>query len=96
MIVSDAKSVKVGVDEFRTSDTLSQALNQPLDDKNVQLRLYVVEDLSRDFIELLGNKYDIDPAFRSHIVDTMSGIHREICLVLLRITGSRIGQAFGS
>jgi len=64
--------VKVNMDEFKTSDALSDALNpdQPLDDSNVQLRLYVVQDLSRDVIELLGYKYDIDPAFfRSHIVD---------------------------
>jgi len=64
---------KSGADiaEFETSNALSEALNsvEP-SNENVQLRLYVVEDLSRDVIELLGNKYDIDPAFfRSHIVD---------------------------
>ncbi|KAL5329238.1 hypothetical protein ACEPPN_002748 [Leptodophora sp. 'Broadleaf-Isolate-01'] len=35
-----------------------------------KLRLYVVEDLSRDVIEALGSKLDIEPAFfREHIVD---------------------------
>ncbi|KAL2075332.1 hypothetical protein VTL71DRAFT_275 [Oculimacula yallundae] len=35
-----------------------------------QLRLYVVEDLSRDVIEALGANLDIEPAFfREHIVD---------------------------
>ncbi|EKD20377.1 hypothetical protein MBM_01059 [Drepanopeziza brunnea f. sp. 'multigermtubi' MB_m1] len=34
------------------------------------LQLYVVEDLSRDVIEALGSKFDIEPAFfREHIVD---------------------------
>ncbi|PBP25360.1 hypothetical protein BUE80_DR003778 [Diplocarpon rosae] len=35
-----------------------------------RLRLYVVEDLSRDVIEALGSRLDIEPAFfREHIVD---------------------------
>ncbi|PVH89938.1 hypothetical protein DL98DRAFT_476438 [Cadophora sp. DSE1049] len=35
-----------------------------------KLRLYVVEDLSRDVIEALGSKLDIEPAFfREHVVD---------------------------
>ncbi|KAJ9654951.1 hypothetical protein H2201_008907 [Coniosporium apollinis] len=36
----------------------------------VQLRLFVVEDLSREVIEVLGEHFDIEPAFfREHIVD---------------------------
>jgi len=35
-----------------------------------ELRLFVVEDLSRDVIEALGSKLDIEPAFfREHILD---------------------------
>lgn len=38
--------------------------------KNYQLRLYIGEDLSRDVIEALGEKFDIEPAFfREQIVD---------------------------
>lgn len=36
----------------------------------VHLRLFVVEDLSRDVIEFLGTRFDIEPAFfREHIFD---------------------------
>jgi hypothetical protein len=39
-------------------------------DSDVKLRLYVVEDLSRDVIELLGDNLAIEPAFfRAHVVD---------------------------
>jgi hypothetical protein len=50
-------------------------LKEMLDVKNedlseVQLRLWVVEDLSRAVIELLGSRYDVEPAFfREHIID---------------------------
>lgn len=60
-------------ENYKTSKSLSQALekeSEKEDDDQVQLRLYVVEDLSRDVIELLGARLDIEPAFfRSHIVD---------------------------
>lgn len=40
------------------------------DDGKRQFRLFVVEDLSRDVIELLGVHLDIEPAFfREYIVD---------------------------
>lgn len=57
---------------IRTSQALEDAL-QPetrTPGPDVELRLYAVEDLSRDVIELLGSAYDIEPAFfRAHIVD---------------------------
>jgi protein subunit release factor A len=38
--------------------------------KDIQFRLYVVEDLSRDVIEVLGSGLGIEPSFfRAHIVD---------------------------
>jgi hypothetical protein len=50
-------------------DGLSK-LNLDADSKDVQFRLFVVEDLSRCVIEALGSKFDIDPAFfREHIND---------------------------
>ncbi|KAJ9639919.1 hypothetical protein H2199_006152 [Coniosporium tulheliwenetii] len=40
------------------------------DGRKVHLKLFVVEDLSRDVIELLGARFDIEPAFfREHIFD---------------------------
>lgn len=48
-----------------------RALEAPLQDKShLPDRLLIVEDLSRDVVELLGAKYDIDPLFfLSHISD---------------------------
>jgi hypothetical protein len=49
-----------------------EELKAGLDEKphDVQFRLFVVEDLSREVIELLGAKFDIDPSFfRAHIND---------------------------
>lgn len=40
------------------------------ENKSVRTRLFVVEDLSRNVIEALGNHFKIDPSFfREHIVD---------------------------
>jgi hypothetical protein len=51
-----------------TPDQLIDALNEDAGER--QLRLFVVEDLSRDVIEALGDNLDIEPAFfREHIVD---------------------------
>lgn len=45
---------------------------QGKDASSVKLRLYVVEDLSRDVIESLGSHYDVDPSFfREHLVDNV-------------------------
>lgn len=49
-----------------------QELRQNLDDKSPRVygRLIVAEDLSREVIEILGSKFDIDPDFfRDHITD---------------------------
>ena len=52
----------------KTPDDLRKALKE--DDDECHLRLYVVEDLSRAVIELLGAHLDIEPAFfREQIVD---------------------------
>jgi len=63
-----------GIDpkHFGTCDKLRDELKEESEvwDSNVQLRLYVVEDLSQTVIELLGKQYDVDPAFfRGHILD---------------------------
>ncbi|KXL49486.1 MAG: hypothetical protein FE78DRAFT_534213 [Acidomyces sp. 'richmondensis'] len=52
-------------------EKLNRALEkQPSDTENPPDRLIIVEDLSRDVVELLGSKYDIDPLFfLSHIGD---------------------------
>lgn len=41
---------------IKTSEDLHKKLDEEHIDSNVQLRLYVVEDLSRDVIEALGQK----------------------------------------
>ena len=79
-----AKRIKVGVVDFSeasitvhpkdlsTRDELRQSLeNLPQGGQGSPVhRLYVVEDLSRDVIEELGGKLDIDPIFfREHICD---------------------------
>jgi hypothetical protein len=52
----------------KTPEKLIEALNE--DAGKCQLRLFVVEDLSRDVIEALGDHLDIEPAFfREHIAD---------------------------
>jgi hypothetical protein len=75
-----ARKVKVAVLEFSNSGSKpSKQLVNNTEDLQVHLattqdpeyaRLFVVEDLSRDVIEALGAKYDIDPQyFRSQIED---------------------------
>jgi len=60
-------------DDPAGKETAAARLDQELKssvDQSVQLRLYVVEDLSSDVIELLGSGLDIEPSFfRAHIVD---------------------------
>ncbi|KAI0896791.1 hypothetical protein F4806DRAFT_496094 [Annulohypoxylon nitens] len=64
---SPGNPVKVGPD-IDNPDDLAEHLDQP-PDLGVT-RLYIVEDLSRDVIEHLGTKLDIDPLFfREHIND---------------------------
>ncbi|CAG8957247.1 hypothetical protein HYFRA_00009449 [Hymenoscyphus fraxineus] len=59
--------------EYNTILDLRKALNDELQESEAnkgRFRLYIVEDLSRDVIELLGGHYDIEPAFfREQIFD---------------------------
>lgn len=56
--------------EIKKASALKKYFSQPRDDASVRLRLFVVEDLSREVIETLGSKFDIDPSFfREHLVD---------------------------
>jgi hypothetical protein len=59
--------------KYKTPEGLRTALEreaQENDSDKRQLRLFIVEDLSREVIELLGAHLDIEPAFfREHIVD---------------------------
>ncbi|KAI0164214.1 hypothetical protein GGR52DRAFT_110525 [Hypoxylon sp. FL1284] len=53
---------------IKSRDSLGNHLDTPVPEGAT--RLYVVEDLSRDVVELLGSKLDIDPLFfREHIND---------------------------
>lgn len=60
-------------DDFSNIDDLTTYLNKPGNDHdNTHARLFIVEDLSRDVIEELGARFDVDPAFfRGHISDYM-------------------------
>ena len=59
--------------DYSDIDVLSKALRDPTNQHdNVHARIFVVEDLSRDVIEQLGARFDIDPLFfRGHISDYM-------------------------
>jgi hypothetical protein len=55
---------------LQSTEALKTELETETTGRNIQLRLYVVEDLSRDVIELLGYHLGIEPDFfREHIVD---------------------------
>lgn len=56
---------------FTDTHNLKSALeSSPQSSQEVQTRLLIVEDLSRDVVEMLGEYYDIDPLFfLSHIND---------------------------
>ncbi|RYO77010.1 hypothetical protein DL762_009538 [Monosporascus cannonballus] len=55
---------------IQSAAELRNELDMRITGDGIRLRLYVVEDLSRDVIEVLGQKLKIDPdVFRSHIVD---------------------------
>jgi hypothetical protein len=59
-----------GAEQEETHATPEVPKPEPIKSPGCDLRLYVVEDLSRDVIELLGSHLDIDPCFfREHIVD---------------------------
>lgn len=61
----------VNSDQFTRSTDLKHALHvNNKGNPDLELRIFVVEDLSRDVIESLGSYYDIDPSFfRSHLAD---------------------------
>ena len=62
------ESGDVTEEKCKTPEKLIEALNE--DARECQLRLFIVEDLSRDVIEALGDNLDIEPDFfREHIVD---------------------------
>lgn len=57
--------------EIYNPDELGTVLSGLREDVSVQLRLFVVEDLSRAVIEALGFHFKIDPSFfREQIVDS--------------------------
>ena len=60
-------------DDFLNVNELYFALNGAQNDHNdIHARLFIVEDLSRDVIEALGARFDVDPLFfRGHISDYM-------------------------
>jgi len=64
-------SSTVSLQRLTTPQALSWALERGRSHGgDVRLRLFVVEDLSRDVIENLGSHFDIEPDFfREHIVD---------------------------
>lgn len=66
----DSEELKIH-DVCETIEELKDQINNVNDnDDSVKFRLWVVEDLSRDVIETLGDHYDIDPSFfREHIMD---------------------------
>lgn len=56
---------------MKTPDDLENVLSSLQADASLQLRLFVVEDLSREVIEALGHHLKIDPSFfRDHIIDS--------------------------
>lgn len=57
--------------DIQNSEKLRQLLDSPEFHKDPEFaRIFIVEDLSRDVIEALGTKFDIDPLFfRSQISD---------------------------
>ncbi|KAI0971892.1 hypothetical protein F4678DRAFT_432432 [Xylaria arbuscula] len=57
-------------ENFTSAQTLRDGLESANADSSIKFKLYVVEDLSRDVIEILGSNFAIEPDFfRAHIVD---------------------------
>ncbi|KAJ8126164.1 hypothetical protein O1611_g7475 [Lasiodiplodia mahajangana] len=68
--VLDYYSTEVKRKEYTSTQELKRNLDSGIEDNGVKFRLYVVEDLSRDVIDALGQKFRIEPDFfRAHIVD---------------------------
>lgn len=72
MLTFDPNSA-VRRDDFSNINDLSSALSESQSKHDqVHARLFVVEDLSRDVIEALGARFDVDPLFfRGYISDYM-------------------------
>ncbi|KAI5918304.1 hypothetical protein F4810DRAFT_692957 [Camillea tinctor] len=65
----DAANTPTMSDEIRSPEALLEGLRKPVPD-TTKLKLVVVEDLSRDVIETLGDYLKIEPEFfRAHILD---------------------------
>ncbi|KAL9094418.1 MAG: hypothetical protein Q9165_003268 [Trypethelium subeluteriae] len=62
---------KVSRIDILDAESLAALLNdKDVDHDHVETRLFVIEDLSRDVVELLGARFGIDPLFfRGHISD---------------------------
>ncbi|KAI0115721.1 hypothetical protein GGR51DRAFT_360573 [Nemania sp. FL0031] len=68
--VLDYYSTEVKRKTYTSAQDLRRNLDSGIEDDGVKFRLYVVEDLSRDVIDALGQKFGIEPDFfRAHIVD---------------------------
>jgi hypothetical protein len=64
------KNGTIAPSHYKKPGELAAALQDAGSSDEVKLRLFVVEDLSREVIEHLGHHFDIEPAFfREHIVD---------------------------
>lgn len=60
----------IGEMRCQTTESLTAALDSLTADSSSKANLIVVEDLSRDAIELLGSRFDVDPSFfRQQLAD---------------------------
>ncbi|KAF2964995.1 hypothetical protein GQX73_g8565 [Xylaria multiplex] len=68
--VLDYYATEVKRVKLTSAQALRDSLGNQTENNSPKFRLYVVEDLSRDVIEILGQKFGIEPDFfRAHIVD---------------------------
>ncbi|KAI1367169.1 hypothetical protein F5Y08DRAFT_326799 [Xylaria arbuscula] len=68
--VLDYHTAGVKRENYKSAQALRDSLSGGTEDSDLKFKLYVVEDLSRDVIEILGQKFEIEPDFfRAHIVD---------------------------
>ena len=69
-IINLAPDSDVSIHEFTDIDSLVDFLNVPWSDTQGYVRLFLVEDLSSPVVELLGDRFNLDPQFfRAHISD---------------------------
>ncbi|KAI2642505.1 hypothetical protein GGS21DRAFT_174853 [Xylaria nigripes] len=68
--VLDYHSAEVRKTDITSPCALKAILDSGVMEKSLEFRLYVVEDLSRDVIEILGHRFKIEPDFfRAHVAD---------------------------